>query len=56
MSWDLVDLEAFENDRIAACVRLFLGAEHWAAFRAKPRDVGDLNALFDAMQKAAGVE
>jgi hypothetical protein len=56
MSWDLDALEAFENDRIAACVRLILGTDQWAAFRAKPRTVGDLNALFEAMQKAAGVE
>lgn len=55
-SWDLAALEAFEDGHVAACVRLVLGAEQWKRFRAKPRTIGDLNDLFEAAQKAAGVD
>lgn len=54
--WDLDALEAFEDGHIATCVRLILGDAQWATFRKKPRKLADLNALFEAVQRAAGVE
>lgn len=54
--WDLDALEAFEDGRIAACVRLVLGADQWRQFRAKQRTIGDLNGLFAKAQEAAGIE
>lgn len=55
-AWDLDAIDAFEDGRISACVRLILGAEQWRRFRAKPRTLGDLNDLFSEAQKAAGIE
>ncbi|WP_229398173.1 hypothetical protein [Micromonospora okii] len=53
--WDLDALDAFESGRILTAVRLILGADQLARFRSKPRTIGDLDALFDAAQKAAGI-
>lgn len=50
--WDLEALEAYEDGRVVALLRTLLGAEQWAAFKAKPRKVADLNAMFLAVQKA----
>ncbi|MGW0504143.1 hypothetical protein [Micromonospora sp. NPDC003241] len=54
--WDLGALDAIEDGRILAAVRIILGAEQVDRFRAKPRTFGDLNSFFDAAQKAAGVK
>lgn len=53
--WDLDVLDAFEGGQIATAVRLLLGDDQWATFRSKPRKVRDLNELFAAVQKAAGL-
>lgn len=54
--WDLDVLEAYEGGMIATCVRAVLGEEQYAIFRSKKRTVGDLNDLFEEVQKALGVE
>ncbi|MEV0267722.1 hypothetical protein AB0H43_03020 [Hamadaea sp. NPDC050747] len=55
-SWDLEALEEYEANRIAGCVRLVLGEAQWRKFRSKRRTIGDLNAMFEAAQNAAGIE
>lgn len=54
--WDLEVLESYEDGMIATCVRALLGEEQYAIFKAKKRSVGDLNDLFEEVQKALGVE
>ncbi|WP_329105514.1 hypothetical protein OG792_32840 [Micromonospora sp. NBC_01699] len=56
MSWDLDAMEAFEDGNLVTCIRLILGPEQYAKFkpRGTKRTVGDLSALFETIQKAAG--
>lgn len=54
--WDLEVIEAVEDEKIVAVVRGILGAEQWAAFKSKSRTVDDLNSLFTAISKAAGLQ
>ncbi|MFD6638329.1 hypothetical protein ACFWDN_21210 [Micromonospora chalcea] len=54
--WDLDALAAFEDGAILRAVTLILGAEQMKRFRSKKRTIGDLNALFETAQKAAGIE
>lgn len=54
-SWNLDALEAFETGHMLTAVKLILGADQLARFRTKPRTIGDLDTLFDAAQKAAGI-
>lgn len=56
MDWDLEVLEAVEDDKIVTIVRTLMGPEQWAKFKAKPRKVADLNALFEAIAKAVGLQ
>lgn len=51
--WDVEALEAVEDQKIVTCIRLILGDEQWKRFKARPRTVGDLNALFAVMQARA---
>lgn len=53
--WDLDVLVSYENGKIAATVEGLLGADQWKTFRSKKRTVGDLNGLFEELQKAVGV-
>lgn len=55
-SWDLDALEAFDDGRMTVCVRLILGDEQYRKFKRKPRSIGDLDALFEEAQRAAGIE
>lgn len=55
LAWDLDVLEAYEDGRVLACVRALLGDEAWKRYRAKPRTVGDLTDLFEALQGALGL-
>lgn len=51
-TWSLDVLEAYEEGRIVAVVKGVFGEAQYAAFKAaKPRTVGDLTALFEAMQE-----
>jgi len=64
--WDLDVLESYENGMIATCVRAVMGEEQYDRFKSEPaeggerkpkrRTVGDLNDLFETLQKALGVE
>lgn len=54
--WDLDVLEAYEGGMIATTVRAVLGEEQYQIFRSVKRTVGDLNDLFEEIQKALGVE
>ena len=56
MDWDIEVLEAVEDDKIVTIVRALLGPEQWEKFKAKPRKVADLNALFEAIAKAVGLQ
>lgn len=51
--WSLDAIEAFEADKVATCVRLLLGDDQWKRFKSKPRTIGDLNDMFQALQSAA---
>ncbi|OZV74768.1 hypothetical protein CA850_29770 [Micromonospora echinospora] len=55
--WDMDAMEAYERDHIVTCVRLILGPEQFEKFKPKgtKRTLGDLNALFDKIQKATDV-
>ncbi|BCJ41676.1 hypothetical protein GCM10010168_53260 [Actinoplanes ianthinogenes] len=53
--WDLDALDAMEEGQIVKPVKLILGAEQWATFKTKRRTIGDLNAMFEALQTAAGL-
>ncbi|RLK22642.1 hypothetical protein DER29_0480 [Micromonospora sp. M71_S20] len=53
--WDLDALAAFEDGHILTAVRLILGDAQMKTFRSKRRTIGDLNDLFEAAQKAAGI-
>ncbi|TDC33460.1 hypothetical protein [Micromonospora sp. KC213] len=53
--WDLDVLDRFEDGRVLGAVTLVLGPEQMKRFRSKPRTIGDLNALFDEAQRAAGI-
>ncbi|GAA2843898.1 hypothetical protein Acy02nite_68460 [Actinoplanes cyaneus] len=53
--WDLDALDAMEEGQIVKPVKLILGTEQWATFKAKRRTIGDLNDMFEALQKAAGL-
>lgn len=54
--WDLEVIEAIEDEKIIAVVRGILGADQWATFKSKSRKVDDLNAFFNAISKAAGLQ
>lgn len=55
--WDVDALEAYEVGNIVTCVRLLLGDEQYAKFKPKgtKRNLGELRALFDAIQDATDV-
>lgn len=53
--WDLDVMERYEDGQIATAVRALLGPAQWGRFRAKPRKVADLEALFSTIEKALGV-
>lgn len=52
--WSLEALEAYEDGKVVTLIREILGEAQWATFKAKPRKVRDLNALFAAAQEALG--
>ncbi|MFG3715804.1 hypothetical protein [Micromonospora sp. NPDC047730] len=54
--WDLDALAAFEDGHILTAVRLIIGDAQMKTFRSKKRTIGELNALFEEAQKAAGIE
>lgn len=54
--WSLDVLEAIEDEKIVAALRAILGADQWLLFKSKPRKVEDLNALFEAISKASGLQ
>lgn len=54
--WDLDALDAFEEGHIVSAVRIILGPDQFKRFRSKRRTVGELNDLFEAAQKASGIE
>ncbi len=53
--WSLDTIEAAEDGKAVTFVRNLLGADQWAAFKAKPRTAADLEALSKAMAEAAGL-
>ncbi|QDF14187.1 tail assembly chaperone [Microbacterium phage GardenState] len=53
--WSIDALEAFENGRILAMLRLILSDEDFSAFRSRHNKVAELNAFITAMQKAQGI-
>lgn len=54
--WDLDVLESYESGMIATTVRSVLGEEQYEIFRSTKRTVGDLQDLFEEIQKALGIE
>lgn len=54
--WDLDALDEYEDGNISRCVRMVLGEDQWKTFRRKRRTIGELNALFEEAQRAAGIE
>lgn len=55
-NWDYEALEAFENGRIATFLRMILGEEQHAAFRATKPKVHEVNDFVAELQKALGIE
>lgn len=53
--WDLDVLESYEDGKILSTVRALLGPDGWAKFRAKPRNVGDLEGMMNAIQSGLGL-
>lgn len=51
--WDLPVLEAYEDGRVVAFTRELIGPAQWAKFKAKPRKVSDISALFEAIETAS---
>lgn len=54
--WDYEVLEAFEDGKIVTFLRLILGTEQHAAFKATKPKVADVNAFVEAIQKALGIQ
>lgn len=55
-NWDLSVIEALEDEKIIAAVRAIVGLEQWAKFKKKTRKVEDLNAFFEKISEAAGIQ
>lgn len=53
--WDFEAIEAFEEGKIATFLRLILGAEQYAAFKATKPKVGDVDEFVTELQKALGI-
>lgn len=53
--WDFEAIEAFEEGRIAAFLKLILGEKQYAAFKATKPKVGDVDAFVLDLQKALGI-
>lgn len=53
--WPFEAVEQFEAGRVAAFLQIVLGAEQYAAFRAKKYRVAKVNDFVVALQKAVGI-
>lgn len=54
--WDYEALEAFENGKVVTFLRMILGEEQHAAFKATKPKAGDVNDFLTALQKALGIK
>lgn len=54
--WSVDVLEAVEDGKTVSVLRALLGDKQWEQFKLKPRKVSDLNALFEAISKATGIQ
>lgn len=54
--WDIEALEAFENGKIMTFLRLILGAEQYAAYKATKPKAGEVNGFLEGIQKALGIK
>jgi hypothetical protein len=52
--WDIGVLEAAEGGNIVTAMKLLLGPDQWAAFRATHTMVGQMKAFFQAAGEATG--
>lgn len=53
--WSFDALEAFEEGRIFAFLKMVLGAEQYAELKKSKPNAGDLNVFIEGMQKALGI-
>jgi hypothetical protein len=54
--WDVEALEQYENGKIMTFLRMILGAEQYARFKATKPKVGAVNAFMEGIQKALGIK
>jgi hypothetical protein len=54
--WPLDALEAYEEGKIVAFLKLIIAADGWARLKALKPEVGDLAELVTDIQKALGIQ